>query len=184
MAEVELDIQVESNIDRLSETAIRRFLGDALSDTVKDSEEFLRAIVPRDTGELAAHVGYKAAEEGDGGLLRAAVGIPPIDRARGLTPALKDLIAPGEQDPSDYPLFRDRGTGIFGPAHAPIHARRAEVMKFDGAEGHPIFRSEVKGSEGDHFMLATYAFSKIALTAHIHEMGERVRGLATGIPNL
>lgn len=184
MAEVELDIKVESNIDRLSEIAIRRFLGDALSGTVEDSEEFLRAIVPRDTGELAAHVGHKAAEEVDGGLLRAAVGIPPIDRAHGLTPALKDLMAPGEQNSSDYPLFRDRGTGIFGPAHAPIHARRGEVMRWEGAEGHPIFRSEVKGSEGSHFMLATYAFSKLALTAHVHEMGERIKGLATGIPDL
>lgn len=175
---VHVEVKVESNIDRLSETAIRRFMGDALEGTVKEAEEFLRFIVPRDTGEMEAHVGHTAED------LRAAVGIPRIDRISGVSPAVKDMYSPGEQDSGDYPLFRDRGTGIFGPAHEPIHARRVSVMKWEGAEGHPIFRSEVQGSEGSHFMLATYAFAQISLRINIAMMGNRVKHLATPMASL
>ncbi len=178
---VDIEIRVRSNVDRLSEMAIRRFLADSLTDTVKEAEEFLRFIVPKDTGEMAAHVGHTDASFEK---LSAAVGIPRIETAKGVTPAVKDMFSPGEQDSGDYPLFRDRGTGIFGPAHEPIHARRVSVMKWEGHEGHPIFRSEVAGSEGSHFMLATYAFAHVALITQIHEMGERVKQLATPIGSL
>jgi hypothetical protein len=177
---IELEVKVETNIDRLSETAIRRFLGDTLTGTVEDAEEFLRFIVPKDTGEMEAHVGHHSADP-EAGIMHAAVGIPRIEHTDGpmVSAAVKDMISPGEQDSGDYPLFRDRGTGIFGPLHAPIHARRVHVMRWEGVEGHPIFREEVAGSEGAHFMLATYAFAHISLIAHVHEMDERIKHLAT-----
>lgn len=178
LEQIEIDVHVESNVEKLSETAVRRFLADALTGTVEDAEEFLSFIVPKLSGELAGHVEHtEAAQEN----LAAAVGIPPIHKDTGVTPAVKDMFAPGEQDSDDYPLFRDRGTGIFGPAHEPIHARKVSVMKFDGPMGHPIFRAETKGMEGAHFMLATYAFARVAFQAHIQEFEERVKNLpATG----
>jgi hypothetical protein len=174
----EIEIRVEDNIDRLSETAIRRFLADAMTGTVEDSEEFLRFIVPKDKGTMAEEVGHHAARAEDVEL-SAAVGIPRIETAGGVSPAVKDMFSPGEQDSDEYPLYRDRGTGIFGPDHEPIHARKVEVMKWDGIEGHPIFRRETKGMEGAHFMLATYAFARVAWEAHLHDMDERIKHLPT-----
>lgn len=175
----DLDIQVESNVDRLSEHAVHRMLGELLTDTVEDVEEFLRFIVPKgDTDRLSEAVSSSAAHETDVGL-EAAVGIPPIETVQGLSPAVKDLFQPGEQDSDDYPLYVDRGTGIFGPAGVPITARHVHVMHFDDADGFDIFRSEVKGQEGAHFMLASYAFSLIVLETRLKEFDERVKHLAT-----
>lgn len=174
---VEIQIRVESNIDRLSAQAIDRFFADALTSTVEEAAEFLRFIVPKDTGEMAGHVGHDAAH-GDGDFI-AAVGIPPIEQIKGMTPAVKDMHVPGEQDSNEYPLFRDRGTGEYGPSASPIFARRVSAMKWEGADGLPVFREETKGSPGSHFMLATYAFAHIALEDNIHKMGERIKHLAT-----
>lgn len=176
--QIDVQIRVESNIDRLSGEAIDRFLADALTSTAEEAAEFLRFIVPKDTGEMGARVGHEAAHE-EAGVISAAIGIPPIDRAKGIMPAVKDMYSPGEQDSNEYPLFRDRGTGEHGPSHAPIFARRVSVMKWEGKEGHPIFREETQGSPGSHFMLATYAFAHIALEDNIHKMGERIKHLAT-----
>lgn len=182
--QVELEIHVRSNVDRLSEHAVHRMLGDLLTSTVEDTEEFLRFIVPKDTGRMAEEVGHHGAHETDAGL-EASIGIPRIEGAGGgVSPAVKDLITPGEQDSADYPLFTDRGTGIFGPAGVPIHARKVTVMHFEDQSGHDIFREEVKGQEGHHFMLASYAFARIALQAHVREFEERVKHLATPGANL
>lgn len=182
--QVELDIRVTSNVDRLSEHAIHRLYADLLTSTVEDTEEFLRFIVPKDTDRMAEHVGHHPAHETGAGLA-AAVGIPRIEGAGGgVSPAVKDLFAPGEQDSEDYPLFVDRGTGIFGPAGVPIHARKVHVMHFEDQGGHDIFREEVKGQPGAHFMLASYAFARIALLAHVRDFEEHVKHLATPGGNL
>lgn len=175
----ELDVRVESNVDSLSEHALHRMLGDLLTGTVEDTEEFLRFIVPKDSGRVAEEVGHRAAHETETGL-EAAVGIPRIESAsHGVSPAVKDMFVPGEQSSEDYPLYADRGTGIFGPAGVPITARRVHVMHFNDAEGFDIFRSEVKGQEGDHFMLASYAFARIVMQARVKEFEERVKHLPT-----
>lgn len=175
---VEIQAHVESNIDRLSETAIKRLYADALNVTVEEAEEFMRFVEPKDTGRMAEKTGHTSANPAEDPM-EAAVGIPRIEVAGGVTPGVKDLFVPGEQDSGAYPLFRDRGTGEFGPSGAPIFARKVSVMKFDDAGGYPIFRSQVKGSPGSHFMLATRAFVQVALQAHMHEFGERVKRLPT-----
>lgn len=180
----ELDIRVDSNVDRLSAHAVHRMLGELITDSVEDVEEFLRFIVPKgDTERLSEAVSSHPAHETDDGQV-AAVGIPPIETVQGVSPAVKDLFSPGEQDSDHYPLFVDRGTGIFGPAGVPITARRVHVMHFDDAEGFDIFRSEVKGQEGAHFMLASYSFMLIVLQTRIKEFNERVKHLATSGENL
>lgn len=173
-----IDVQVESNVDNLSAHAVHRMYDDLLTGTVEDAEEFLRFAVPKgETDRLSEAVSHHKAHETDEGL-SAAVGIPKIESPGGVSPGVKDLFSPGEQDSDDYPLFVDRGTGIFGPAGVPITARRVHVMHFEDEQGLDIFRGEVKGQEGAHFMLATYAFAKEMLVIRAKEFAEHVKHLS------
>lgn len=176
----DIQITVEGNIDRLSAGAVHRLFGDLASRLLKRGEELLRVNVPRDTGAMAEHVGHSGPHEA-GGVIKGAVGIPPIGgENRRFQVGTKDLFTPGEQSSSNYPLFVDRGTGIFGPAHAPIHSRRAHVMRFDVAEG-TLFRAEVKGQPPQHFMLDTYEqMIHTLLPIESAIFGNRVRMLAVG----
>lgn len=152
---VQIETSVESNVENLSALTVHRLYRNLVSRMLSRGADLLRLNTPKNTGEMAAHVGHHGPVD-EGLVITGSVGIPPISVVnRRYQVGTKDLFTPGEQSSANYPLFRDRGTGIFGPAHAPIHSRRAHVMRFEGTEG-PLFRAEVKGQPPGHFMLETY----------------------------
>lgn len=174
---IDLQTEVRSNISSLSALALHEALVRMVDGIMRQGAEFLRGIVPKESGEMAAHVGSKEAVE-IAGIIEARLGIP----------AIGESVRPGEggsyglfpSDRSHYPLFTDQGTGIFGPTHSPIFARHAGPMVFEDG-GHTIFAHSVKGQPGQHFMAETLAYCEALLrsdqTIHkaLKEMAARAR---------
>lgn len=179
MADVEVYARFESNIEHLNAGSIRHLLRRFVEELVAEGERLLRLNVPKLSGETERHVDKTEVEQIDE-VIRAAFGIRPIEiENRRYQVGTKDLFTPGEQDSSNYPVFVNRGSGIFGPASVPIHSRRAHVMRFDVSEG-TIFRSEVKGQRGQEFLLKTYEeLRRVILPEKAKLFAERVRALAT-----
>lgn len=149
---------VVSNIDRLDAEAFHHALVDLVDNLAGYGATVLKRNVPKgETRRLEAAAGHTRTID-RGFEITAEVGIPAIEEAlrQFRQVGTKDLPVPGEQDPSHYPIFVDRGTGEFGPTGSPIFARRANFMAFPGADGHTIFRHSVRGQRGQHFMLKTY----------------------------
>jgi hypothetical protein len=178
-----LDVRVESNVDRLSARRVHEGIVELAESIGADSADFMRVIVPKDTGRLAEHVGHSFFEDLMG-RMEVRVGVRPIEDAavKRYQTATKDLPVPGEQRAEYYPLYVDRGTGIFGETGTPIFARRAHNMRFDDAEGVTIFRHEVAGQRPAHFMLETYAAARVFVRVaeerfftRLKEMSEEAR---------
>lgn len=173
---VALSTSVESNIDALSGEVLHLALVKLVDDLMRRGAEFLRGIVPKETGALAEHVGSKEAHE-IAGIIEGRLGITEIHEAGGYGAGLPH---PGEQQRSHSPLFVDRGTGIFGPTHSPIFARRGGPMVFESG-GHTVFAYSVKGQPGQHFMAETLAFveamlrTDLSIREALDEMAARAR---------
>lgn len=159
----DLKVEVRSNVDTLSAERLHQALVDMVKGIVVDSTRFLRAEVPKDTGALEEHVGHSEIEDVVD-LIEARIGVRSIGEA-GANAALK--LIPGAQDSSHYPIFVDRGTGIFGPTASPIFARVGHKMVFEGREG-TVFAHSVKGQPGQHFMAATLAYANAVARTDKH----------------
>lgn len=173
-------VEVRSNVDQLSVDTVHSLFIDMLARSVRDAREFLRAVVPRGkTLALMRNVGSTGPRE-EAGVISGAVGIPPISEAEDRMTAIPnpDFFTPSGRTSADYPLFRDRGTGDFGPAHAPIHSHTGGPLRFEGADGSVLFRRQVAGSPASHFMLATFEeMNRAVLPLEIDRFGERVKHL-------
>lgn len=173
-------VEVRSNVDRLSASAVHRLFVDMISRTTHAGETFLKSIAPRGSTEKLARAVTSSGPHDAGDHIDAAVGIPPIadvaDRmAHKPSP---DFFTPSGHTAADYPLFRDRGTGMFGPAHAPIHSHTGGPMKFEGTDGNLVFARSVQGQPGGHFMLATFEeMRRVALPADAEIFREHVQHL-------
>lgn len=174
-------VGVRSNVDRLSVESVHRLFSDMIERTVRSSREFLTGAVPHgETERLAAAVDSTGPyDEVDS--ISAAVGIPPIggleDRFT-KTPS-PDFFSPSGSSAADYPLFVDRGTGMFGPAHAPISSHTGGPLVWE-EDGRTIFAQHVQGQEPHHFMLATYEhMTRVSLPADAAIFAEQVRHLAS-----
>jgi hypothetical protein len=164
-------VAVRSNVDRLSVEAVHTLYERAIDRTAEDGADFLRGVVPKREGLMAARVGHHESSATGEDVIEASVGIPRIDEASNI------MGSPGAQDSGNYPLFTDRGTGIFGPIHMPIVARSGHMMRWEDG-GQVFFRREVKGQVGKHFMLETYEMMHRAiLPANVEDMGERIKRL-------
>ncbi len=155
-------VAVESNIDRINERSVHSLFKRMVERLVDQGERSMRELAPKDSGLMAARIGHHGPDDaGVGDLIWADVGVPRIPEADARQSARAPFF-PGEQDSGDYPLFVARGTGIFGPASAPIYPRRARAMVFDGADGNPVFARRVKGQQASHFMLDTFELMRSA----------------------
>ena len=155
--EVYVDVDV-SDCDRLTARSFHHALVRLVDSLAEQGEHALQVNVPKgETERLLQAVARGEVIDGEF-LITSEVGVHEISGIGipGVTPAAKDIFSPGQQSSSMYPLFVDRGTGIFGPAHAPIHARRVGVMRWE-ENGKEIFAKETKGQEGQEFMAKTYA---------------------------
>jgi hypothetical protein len=168
MAEHEqIEVHIRSNVDALSADRIHQALVQMVQRNVEESTEFLRAIEPKRTGELEAHTSHTDAIEDIAGQIEAKIGITSIENAPD-TNAVARNMHPGAQDTDQYPLFVDRGTGVFGPTGSPIFARDPKgMMVFEGREG-TVFTHVVKGQHGQHFMAATAAFAEEIMRSDQH----------------
>lgn len=177
----QIHVSVRSNVDALSAARLHQALLETVESTVADATAFLRAVEPKDTGSMEAHTDHTHAEDVTG-MIEAKLGITPIEDA-GMGSALKSI--PGAQDSSHYPLFVDRGTGVFGPIATPIFARTGSSMHFE-IDGRSIFARSVLGQRGQHFMAATYAFAQAAIRTDPHirlaldEMAAEAAAMALG----
>lgn len=167
-------VAVHSNVDRLSASTVHKLFVDMVYRSVHAGEDWLRIVVPKGRSlRMERAIGVSEPHD-EGDLTTAVLGIPHItevDSSRGVP------YFPGEQNAGDYPLFTDRGTGLFGPAHAPIYGRRGP-MRFEDAGGNVLFRSQVAGQPAKHFMLDTYEqLRRIALPMEADRFRERVQHL-------
>lgn len=176
MSESLVAVRVESNIERLDSHLFHEMLVRLIRDIAETGEAILKSEVPEgETGALKRHVAHHGPHD-EGERVVAEIGISAVMDAlvAHFQTALKDMAVPGEQSASNYPLFVDRGTGIFGPAGSPIFARRAHFMQFPGQGGDMIFRHETKGQRGQHFMLKTYSSLVAIIPALIEEQKARL----------
>ena len=136
--------RITSNTDKLSSLVIHDTFSNLVRKEMEGAETFLKALVPKRTGDLFAHVGSKGPFD-DGFEIEASVGIPKIK---------KD----GESDPFSqyYPIFVDQGTGPFGP-------KTKEAMYIPPSRGYPGFLYESKGQRGQHFAAAAFALTAAML---------------------
>ena len=145
MAEVYIS-SIKSNTDRLSEKAVHDTLVDFIRNEALMGEVALKALVPKgDTLSLTRAAGHTGPYD-DGLEVTAHVGIPEIHKTDESSPTS-----------AKYPIFVDKGTGIFGDSHSSIFPKTKEFMKLPPKGDYSIFHKSVKGQEGKEFMMATFA---------------------------
>lgn len=175
-------VGVRSNVDRLSVTAVHRLFADLVYRSVHAGEDFMRMVVPKgESLRMERAISVDGPHDADPAI-DTAVGIPPITEAPNRMSKIPspDFFSPvpGGQTSADYPLFVDRGTGLFGSAHAPIHAHTGGALKFEDSAGNTIFRRSVAGQPASHFMLATYEeITRVSLPVEAERFAERVKHL-------
>lgn len=77
------------------------------------------------------------------GHLRASINVR-------MRPGLRGLVVEVGTGVS-YAMYQHEGTGIYGPAHRPIRARRGKVMAFEW-RGNRVFAREVRGTRATKFL--------------------------------
>lgn len=172
----DIRVEVRTNVDSLDAAVIHHSFVRLVDEFAEAGGEILKATVPKgETLQLEHHSGHSPAHETADGI-EAAVGVTAILDAivERFQTGLKDFAVPGEQSAANSPIFVDRGTGIFGPSGAPIFARRSHFMKFEGEQGHDIFRQQTQGQPGQHFMLKTYAEMRGILPAMVEAFKTRL----------
>lgn len=168
MADLEIT-EVRSNIGALSAERLHQALVEMVRSTVVEAARFLRAEVPKDTGRLAEAVDHSQVED-LAKTIEARLGIKPVGES--FVPgaggqAISPRSAYQPSDSSHYPVFVDRGTGVFGPTASPIFARVGHAMVFE-IDGHTVFARQVQGQHGQHFMAATLAYVHALVRADKH----------------
>lgn len=149
-----ISIEVRSNTDSLSARVLHDCLYNLVETELIGGETFLKALVPKKTFALEHNVGHSGPFD-EGIEISGSVGIPMIEKTS----------ESGSYDPKSslYPLFVDKGTGIFGDRESPIFSRKGEFMKLPPDGIHSIYQKEVKGQRGHEFMAATYGLMKAML---------------------
>jgi hypothetical protein len=162
----DLEIYVRSNTDGLSARVLHDCLYNLVETELIGGETFLKALVPKKTGSLEQHVGHSGPFD-EGIEISGSVGIPMIEKTS----------ESGSYDPNSslYPLFVDKGTGIFGDKESPIFARKGEFMKLPPDGINSMFQREVKGQRGHEFMAATYGLMKAMLEINGAKFKEELR---------
>lgn len=142
-------VAIRSNTDAISGRAVHDSLVNMLRDELLMGEAFLAGIVPKRSGDMAEHVGHRGPDDA-GEIIDGSVGIPEIHKS-------------DESDPfsAKYPLFVDKGTGIFGE-HGTIFPKEKHFMYLPPERGggteYPRFLSSSEGQAPRGFMLETFAF--------------------------
>jgi hypothetical protein len=173
----DLVVRIESNTDALTALAVHALLERLVDRVTEQGEGLLRVNVAESitgdygtTGDLEEHVGrHPVISAGD--MIHGAVGIPPIDSGR-------RSFTSGDSDQADYPIFKDRGTGIFGEEPHQITPATRKVMRFEGMFGDTVFRHSVAGQEGAEFGCRTYEEMFSALPADVEIFERELKSLA------
>jgi hypothetical protein len=142
----EVILEVKSNTQKLSDRALHDVLVSFMRHEALMGEVALKALVPKgETFSLAREAGHKGPFD-EGAEITASVGIPEIHK-------------PGETDPlsAKYPIFVDKGTGIFGDTDSKIFPKTRKFMKLPPKDDFSIFHRSIKGQKGQEFMLATFS---------------------------
>jgi hypothetical protein len=172
---IELDVEVEGNVDRLSALAVHdlyvrmvdRIVDDGRYALEMNAVEATGNRYPRPTpGAMARHVDSSGPHD-VGAEVSAEIGVTKVEEARA-----RPYASFFRYEPEDYPLFRDQGTVAYG-------SPTGGIMRFEGREGKPVFRRRVKGQLGAEFLLETYQEMIHGIVpAYIDQFGREVEGLA------
>jgi hypothetical protein len=143
--------RIESNTRKLSGDSVHQTLSDMVKGITDDTEGFLKGIVPHgSTLALSEAVGSHGPV--DVGIeFLAEIGIPAIMDST-------SIYNPGSML---YPIYVDKGTGIYGNNASAIYPFRANYMKLPPDGIHSIYQKSVKGQKGQHYMAATYAAMRL-----------------------
>jgi hypothetical protein len=168
MDDQQIRVEIKSNTDSLSARAVHDALVHMVGDSAEEGADFLKMAVPHRTLAMAMAAGHHGPVD-DGINVSASVGIPPI-----VNPG-------GSFDPNSmrYPMFVDKGTGIFGDYHTPIFAKRSEAMKLPPDGVHSIFQHEIKGQEGQFFMKKTFEFMKASMSINAEHFKAELKSKLT-----
>jgi hypothetical protein len=162
---VTIEVDVHSNVDRLSSMAVHEITRRLVDRMVDLGESFMRTNILMSikgnygtTGELFAAVEtHPTISAGD--VIEAAVGIPPIEREM-------PFDTTGDSRPEDYPIFHDKGT------ETPTFPATKTVMKFEGMFGDTVHAKSVRGQEETDYSGKTYE-EMFAVLPHEAEQFER-----------
>jgi hypothetical protein len=162
----DLEITIRSNTDKLSDRAVHDSLVNFVDAELVGGEVFLKVLVPKKTFSLEHAVSHSGPFD-DGFEISGSVGIPPIAK----------LSDSGSFDPNsvDYPIFVDKGTGIFAEGSTTIFAKKGEFMKLPPDGLHSMYQREVKGQPGKEFMAATYGLMKGMLEINGEKFKEELK---------
>ena len=152
---------IRSNTDKLSAKVIHDGLVKFTKDELIIGETMMKAFVAaggkgRSVGDLEAHVGHKGPIDAEL-LIEGSVGIPEIHKAD------ESSVLSGK-----YPIFVDKGTGIYGDRGDEIFAKENKFMKIPPERGEPGYLRKSKGQEGKHYLLATF----LTMAATMQTTGE------------
>lgn len=142
----QIEFHIVSNTDKISDKVLHDTLVNFVRNESLMGEVALKAIVPKgESLSLTREAGHRGPYD-EGAEITAYVGIPEIHK-------------PGEIDPlsARYPIFVDKGTGIFGDRDSRIFPNTKEFMKLPPKDGYSIFHRSVKGQKGQGFMAATFS---------------------------
>lgn len=89
-------------------------------------QELARVLAPKRTGRLAESITVRMVPRLTGIAVQVGTGV-------------------------DYAKFQHDGTGVHGPRHVPIRARRGKVMVFQ-VNGHTVFAKSVSGAPATKFL--------------------------------
>lgn len=109
----------------------------------------------------------------DTGLLRGSISISPATTHG-------NVIEGSVGTNLKYALPQETGSGIYGPAHAPIRPKTAKVLRFF-VKGTPVFARQVKGSPGRWYFKGSIEQNQTRTEGHFeHALGEVAQALAGG----
>lgn len=141
-----VEFYITSNTEKLSDLALHDTLVNFVRNEIVMGEVALKAVAPKgESLSMAREAGHKGPID-EGYEVTGYVGIPEIHKV-------------GESDPlsAKYPVFVDKGTGIFGDTHSEIFPKTRHFMKLPPKGDFSIFHRSVKGQKGQEFMAATFA---------------------------
>lgn len=89
--------------------------------------DLARVLAPKRSGRLAASISVKLVPRLSGLAVEVGTGL-------------------------DYALYQHDGTGVYGPRHSPIRARRGKVLVFTAGVGDKVFARSVRGARPTKFL--------------------------------
>ena len=155
---VEMEIQRQGDFDALRSRLgnsghIRHAMDELLNEAARIGEHSATLYAPEQSRRLKRAITSTRARETATGASEARVGVSEIRAGAG------GRLGPMREGENNYPLFVEQGTGLFGPLHRRITAKRRGAMVFMGRTGLVVTRS-TRGQRPQRYM--RHAFDDVA----------------------